>query len=102
MESGLTFNQLICEFESRHPCQASGRMLNVTTSGKCRVTTRKTCRPRMWVVAQLAEHRTVTAGVEGSSPFDPPKFARNCGRGVRHLIVDQADDGSSPFSSANL
>lgn len=21
MESGLTFNQLICEFESRHPCQ---------------------------------------------------------------------------------
>jgi hypothetical protein len=20
MESGLTFNQLICEFESRHPC----------------------------------------------------------------------------------
>ena len=56
----------------------------------------------MWVVAQLAEHRTVTAGVEGSSPFDPPKFARNCGRGVRHLIVDQADDGSSPFSSAKI
>ena len=56
----------------------------------------------MWVVAQLVEHRTVTAGVEGSSPFDPPNFARNCGRGVRHLIVDQADDGSSPFSSANL
>ena len=24
----------------------------------------------------------------------------NCGREVRHLIVDQADDGSSPFSSA--
>jgi hypothetical protein len=21
MESGLTFNQLICEFESRRPCQ---------------------------------------------------------------------------------
>ena len=21
MESGLIFNQLICEFESRHPCQ---------------------------------------------------------------------------------
>ena len=57
----------------------------------------------MWVVAQHAEHRTVTAAGEGSSPFDPPKFlARNCGRGVRHLIVDQADDGSSPFSSAKL
>jgi hypothetical protein len=27
-------------------------------------------------------------------------FTRNCGREVRHLIVDQADDGSSPFSSA--
>ena len=56
----------------------------------------------MWVVAQLAEHRTVTAAVEGSTPFDPPNLARNCGREVRHLIVNQADDGSSPFSSANL
>ena len=28
----------------------------------------------MWVVAQFAEHRTVTAAREGSSPFDPPKF----------------------------
>jgi hypothetical protein len=27
----------------------------------------------MWVVAQLAELRTVTAAVEGSTPFDPPK-----------------------------
>src|SRR6185369_17941933 len=25
---------------------------------------------------------------------------RNCGREVRHLVVNQADDGSSPFSSA--
>ena len=24
MESGLIFNQLICEFESRHPCQLCG------------------------------------------------------------------------------
>ena len=24
MESGLIFNQLICEFESRHPCQTAG------------------------------------------------------------------------------
>jgi len=29
-----------------------------------------------------------------------PIRKRNCGREVRHLIVDQADDGSSPFSSA--
>ena len=82
MESGLTFNQLICEFESRRPCQHLSPAF-------------------MWVVAQFAEHRTVTAAGEGSSPFDPPKIlAWNCGRGVRHLIVDQADDGSSPFSSA--
>ena len=60
-----------------------------------------TCRPRLWVVAQLVELRTVTAAREGSTPFDPPKFlARNCGREVRRLIVDQVDDGSSPFSSA--
>ena len=26
MESGLIFNQLICEFESRHPCHINGRM----------------------------------------------------------------------------
>ena len=30
----------------------------------------------------------------------PNFLKRNCGREVRHLIVDQADDGSSPFSSA--
>ena len=27
----------------------------------------------LWVVAQLAEHRTVTAAREGSIPLDPPK-----------------------------
>ncbi len=27
---------------------------------------------------------------------------RNCGREVKHLIVDRVDDGSSPFSSANF
>jgi hypothetical protein len=26
----------------------------------------------VWVVAQLAEHRNVTAATEGSTPFDPP------------------------------
>ena len=30
------------------------------------------------------------------------KLSWNCGREVRHLIVDQADDGSSPFSSATI
>jgi hypothetical protein len=74
MESGLIFNQLICEFESRRPCQTCGRMLSVTTSSKCKVTIRFPCRPQLtWVVAQLAEHRTVTAAIEGSTPFDPPK-----------------------------
>jgi hypothetical protein len=101
MESGLNFNQLNCEFESRHPCQSYGRMLNVTTSFEWLVVTLVYLSPCLWVVAQLVEHRTVTAAREGSTPFDPPKFlARNCGREVRHLIVDQVDDGSSPFSSA--
>ena len=27
----------------------------------------------LWVVAQMVEHRTVTAACEGSTPFDPPK-----------------------------
>src|SRR6185369_8914279 len=65
----------------------------------------------MWVVAQLAERCTVTAVVASSSLVSPPKTKpqvqssnnkfRNCGREVRHLVVNQADDGSSPFSSAN-
>lgn len=29
MESELTFNQLICEFESRHPCQIFGANADV-------------------------------------------------------------------------
>ena len=41
-----------------------------------------------------------------ATPIDNRQLAiinvRNCGREVRHLIVDQADDGSSPFSSANF
>ena len=72
----------------------------------------------------------MTAPGEGSTPFDPPnsrgalgkwikppdlqsgerrfksgtryQYQRNCGREVRHLVVNQVDDGSSPFSSANL
>src|SRR5882762_6669410 len=28
----------------------------------------------LWVVAQSAEHRTVTVAREGSTPFDPPNF----------------------------
>jgi hypothetical protein len=78
MESGLIFNQLICEFESRRPCQTRGRMLSVTTS--LNVPSRSfPCPPRpAWVVAQLAEHRTVTAAIEGSTPFDPPKNIGDC------------------------
>lgn len=77
-------------------------MLNVTTSLLDAHVTFVYLSPFfLWVVAQLVEPRTVTAAREGSTPFDPPNFlARNCGRKVRHLIVDQADDGSSPFSSA--
>ena len=45
MESGLIFNQLICEFESRRPCQ----ILNAP-------------------VAQLEEHDASNVVVAGSSP----------------------------------
>ena len=48
VESGLIFNQLICEFESRHPCQL------------------------LWVVAQMVERRVVNAVGESSILFDPP------------------------------
>ena len=33
----------------------------------------------LWVVAQRAEHRTVTAAIEGSNPFDPPNSIADCG-----------------------
>ena len=77
MESGLTFNQLICEFESRHPrqnicdCQLSIANWPFLASKQSAIGNQKLAM-LMWVVAQLAEHRTVTAASEGSSPFDPP------------------------------
>ena len=73
MESGLIFNQLICEFESRHPCQlwANAERDYVSKNVSSRSIP---CRPSVWVVAQLAEHRTVTAAREGSTPFGPPSF----------------------------
>ncbi len=102
MESGLIFNQLICEFESRHPCQTLGRMLIVNTSITCLVTIIP-CRPLTWVVAQLAEHRTVTAAREGSTPFDPPKPNGALGKsGLSHLILNQAIVGSNPTRAANF
>ena len=36
----------------------------------------------------------------GSNPTRAANSRWNCGREVRHLVVNQADDGSSPFSSA--
>ena len=108
MESGLIFNQLICEFESRRPCQiiAEGQkpiwilsfvlctwtlLLNLSLASLDRLNGRCTKRKvhstnrqsaienrqcLLWVVAQMAEHRTVTAAVAGSSPVDPPKIER--------------------------
>ena len=79
MESGLIFNQLICEFESRHPCQSIvdfqlpiADWPSAATKKQSEIGNQKSAM-FMWVVAQLAEHRTVTAASEGSSPFDPPK-----------------------------
>ena len=68
----LVFQTNLREFESLRRYQLLGRMLSVTT-----FVTRRHVRIlvalSMWVVAQLAEHRTVTAAREGSIPFDPPK-----------------------------
>src|SRR5882724_11948424 len=80
MESGLIFNQLICEFESSHPCQD---ILDLRLPiYQLRLSSRESNRQSklgnrqfsVWVVAQLAEHRTVTAAREGSTPFGPPNF----------------------------
>jgi hypothetical protein len=82
MESGLIFNQLICEFESRHPCQVLPISNCQLASAESEQSTFGNCKSEMflWVVAQLAEHRTVTAAREGSTPFDPPKLSpiANC------------------------
>src|SRR5229473_7562299 len=69
--SRLIFNQEMRGFKSHTPCQLRAKLI-VTTSAKCLVTL-VPCRPSVWVVAQMAEHRTVTAAREGSTPFDPPK-----------------------------
>lgn len=79
MESGLIFNQLICEFESRRPCQiifdCQLPISDLDSRGWLGyIGNRKSTLDNafVWVVAQLAEHRTVTAAREGSTPFDPP------------------------------
>jgi len=81
MESGLTFNQLICEFESRHPYQnifdfrlpiADLFIFPQQSIGNWQSAIGHV----LWVVAQLVEHRTVTAAHEGSTPFDPPNFSQ--------------------------
>src|SRR6185369_1542442 len=52
--------------------------------------------------SSMAERLAVNEETTSSILASRPKLFRNCGRDVRHLIVDQADDGSSPFSSAML
>ena len=73
MESGLNFNQLICEFESRRPCQlwANAERDYIPSMAERHA---RLLVALMWVVAQFVEPRTVTAAREGSTPFDPPKF----------------------------
>ena len=57
----------------------------------------------MWVVAQLAEHRTVTAAGEGSTPFGPPKLNGALGKaGLSHLSLNQTIAGSNPTRAANF
>ncbi len=103
MESGLIFNQLICEFESRHPCQSFRANAECDYISKNVSSRSITCRPSVWVVAQLAEHRTVTAAREGSTPFGPPKPNSALGKvGSSHLILNQEIVGSNPTRAANF
>lgn len=55
----------------------------------------------------MAEHRTVNAVVASSNLVSPPNFfslkiLRHGVREVRDLVVNQADDGSSPFHAAKF
>ena len=102
MESGLIFNQLICEFESRHPCQLWANAERDYIS-KNVLSRSIPCHPYAWVVAQLAEHRTVNAAREGSTPFGPPNPNGALGKsGSSHLILNQAIVGSNPTRAAKF
>ena len=100
MESGLIFNQLICEFESRHPCQlwANAERDYISKNVWSRSIP---CRPFVWVVAQLAEHRTVTAVREGSTPFGPPNSFSvalfSCRRHEMFIDTTRSSEMPSPF-----
>ena len=58
MESGLTFNQLICEFESRHPrqnisdCRLPNSDLEIVTTQLGSIGNRKSAM-FLWAVAQM-------------------------------------------------
>jgi hypothetical protein len=54
----------------------------------------------LWVVAQLAEHLTVNEVAAGSNPVDPPTLIEAVAERRMHFIVDEDDDGSSPFGLA--
>lgn len=59
----------------------------------------------VWVVAQMAEHRTVTAASEGSTPFGPPKFngaPRLIAKRLKSPALNQAIVGSNPTRAANF
>ena len=80
MESGLTFNQLICEFESRHPCQLMP-IANFRFDKSWFADNQSAIGNRQSEISSVgrslkAEHRTVTAQGEGSTPFDPPNHFR--------------------------
>jgi hypothetical protein len=73
----LIFNQEMRGFESHTPCQSIADLQLPIADFNCQFRLVQAIGNLkstlfMWVVAQLAEHRTVTATVEGSTPFDPP------------------------------
>ena len=110
-------------FETNGYWQQSSGSINITTTSRGRYTARPQIGPKRYsfsgqfdadgrvdrqVLRYYDNPLTVRFQVDSDDP-DFPIWAnrqlaidnvRNCGREVRHLIVDQVDDGSSPFSSA--
>ena len=99
--SRLIFNQEMRGFKSHTPCQL---WANAERDYICEMSRHaRSLSPFVWVVAQMAEHRTVTAASEGSTPFDPPKPNGALGKsGLSHLSLNQAIVGSNPTRAAKI
>ena len=68
MESGLIFNQLICEFESRRPCQTPHCVIRIAPALLVRLWTETTF-PKFGSQWQLKNSPTLGGGISAESDF---------------------------------